>query len=491
MLRVDGMVHGAKLVAYWHRQLIALLVVVITSHFHVVVGAQSTDIATIEVKDTLVIRSIRIEGNVRTRASVILRELTFRNADTLLAHQLNSTFQVSRNQLLNTGLFHEVDIEVVAAESPEVDVLIRVKERWYFLPLPALSLYDRNINVWWVEHQRDIRWLQLGLRLFFKNFSGRNDDLRLTTLFGFQQDFSLSYGLPYFDARLRQGIRFRVALIQGKRVAYDVVEDKERIYQNIDENQRKLFTANLDYFFRPQFHYRYIASVGFDAWSAGDTVIKQNPDYLFDSLRSVRYPYLRLTFVRDYRNLIAYPTQGTFLELSVSRKGLGLPHQLNQWSARAKAAVYVPLSDRWLLAGSTLAQVKFPGRGNYVFQRGLGYGNEYVAGYEYYAINGDRLAYGKLHLKYRLLQVAIPTAPGNQFTQGARLPISVYLKSFAEAGYVWQQSAQPSNSLVNTWLVSTGIGMDVVLIYDTSVRLHFAINRRNESGLYVHYTTYF
>src|SRR5262245_25661160 len=61
-----------------------------------------------------IIRNIIIVGNRKTQASVILREIPFKEGDHFQLQQLVTKFEDARRQLMNTTLFHEV---VVALKS--------------------------------------------------------------------------------------------------------------------------------------------------------------------------------------------------------------------------------------------------------------------------------------------------------------------------------------------------------------------------------------
>ncbi|MCS6991918.1 MAG: hypothetical protein NZL95_08665 [Chitinophagales bacterium] len=439
----------------------------------------------------LLITAITISGNERTRPAVILRELTFSEGDTLLRERLWQQFSASRNNLLNTGLFHEATLSLQPASHCLCGTVhIEVIERWYIIPVPAISLYDRNFNVWWVEHRRDLRWLQWGLRFYYKNLSGHNDELRLTALTGFQQQFALQYRLPQLDPERRHLLRIYAAYSRSKRLAYGLQDNRELIFQDIDHYQRTFFSANMDYQWRPAFNHRYMFTIGLRRYAITDTVATLNPDYAGDSATVLFYPYVAFTYERDFRDVVAYPLKGNYQELSLMRLGLGFSDNLSGWIMQFTASAY-PCWRRWYAAGLIRMRISVPADLPYLLQRGIGYGSDYVSGYEYYAINGTALGIAKFALRRPLLEWQLPTSPNNVLTRGARLPFLIYTKAFVESGYVWQKPQAPGNELSNRLLLSAGLGADIVLFYDTSLRLNYAINCKREHGLFVHYTTYF
>src|SRR5690606_1749219 len=68
------------------------------------------------------------------------------------------------------------------------------------------------------------------------------------------------------------------------------------------------------------------------------------------------------------------------------------------------------------------------------------------------------------------------------------LPIKCFITSFADAGFVWSNQNNFSNSLQNQLLSGYGLGLDVVTYYDRIFRVEFSFNHLNENGLFLHFT---
>ena len=91
-------------------------------------SAQSTQVEDIKVKEDVLmdstavrssekpfsVRYIVIEGNKKTKADIILREIPFKSGEKYLLPDLVQKFEVARRQLMNTSLFHEA---IVALKS--------------------------------------------------------------------------------------------------------------------------------------------------------------------------------------------------------------------------------------------------------------------------------------------------------------------------------------------------------------------------------------
>jgi len=59
---------------------------------------------------TKVIKNIQLIGNKITKEHIVLRELTFKNGDTLTNDELIAEIEQSRKNLLNTSLFNFVKV---------------------------------------------------------------------------------------------------------------------------------------------------------------------------------------------------------------------------------------------------------------------------------------------------------------------------------------------------------------------------------------------
>ena len=69
-------------------------------------------------------------------------------------------------------------------------------------------------------------------------------------------------------------------------------------------------------------------------------------------------------------------------------------------------------------------------------------------------------------------------------------PLAIYLKAFADAGYVNNYSAY-TKSGVNTMLSDkfisgAGVGLDVATAYDVVVRFEYTFTIQNTSGFFLH-----
>jgi hypothetical protein len=116
-------------------------------------------------------------------------------------------------------------------------------------------------------------------------------------------------------------------------------------------------------------------------------------------------------------------------------------------------------------------------------QAALGYKSNSVRGYEYYVVEANHFAIGRVSLKYEALRRQFHQLP---FRYLPELPLWLYPKIFVDAGYAVNNKPLLSNTLANTFLYSIGCGFDVITAYDLKLRIEFAYNHLGENGVYLH-----
>ena len=134
--------------------------------------------------DSVKVNNIFIIGNVKTKKSVILRELDFTTNFYYDWNTLLEILSADQKKIYNLRLFTSVEITPLITGDNEVEVLVTVKERWYILPQIIFELADRNFSEWWTNQNRDFSRVNYGLRLSHSNVGGRNDKLKFAGQLG-------------------------------------------------------------------------------------------------------------------------------------------------------------------------------------------------------------------------------------------------------------------------------------------------------------------
>ena len=437
---------------------------------------------------TVFIRSIEIDGNRRTKPFIITRQLTFAQGDTVSSNRLPHEFEISRQNLLNISLFTDASIEISKRLSDSVDVHVHVYERWYTLPGITFEIYDRNFNTWWVEHDRDPKRIQYGIRFLQQNVRGRDEDLTLTALFGYAQRFGVGYNFPYINKKMNKGLRLSAFLAQQRNIAYDNRYNKERFY--LDQNQfvRRTYSVAAELSFKPKFHFSQQFAAGYANTTINDTIAKLNPDYFGNGDATQQNITLRSSTIYDTRDWVAYPFKGYYLEGTIIKTGIGLLSDNDLLSFVGIYQHYYKLGKRFFTSYQLKGIYSLPTRQPYYNVTGLGFRGDYVSSYEYYVVNGNAFALTKVQLKYRLFTFNVPVMQLLR-KQDVKIPIHVLAKTFADAGYVVDNSnALEKNLLANSWMTGGGVGIDVATAYDFAVKFEYSINRKGEKGLFLHFS---
>ncbi len=435
----------------------------------------------------VVIQNIRIEGARKTQPRLILRELDFHQGDTLPGGRVKDILQQNRNKIFNTHLFVTVDLSLEPVEAGRIGLLIRVTERWYIFPMLIFELADRNFNEWWVDRNRDLRRTQYGVRVSHKNFRGRGEELRATAQFGFTKRFDLGYNIRYLDRAQKSGLGFVVSYADNRSIAYRT-EYNKLVYFDDDSRVRDRFYAGVAFSHRPRFYGTHRVEARFHYNKIADTIARLNPGYFLDGRTTQKYATLSYTFTWDRRDIAAYPLKGHLFSADVVRSGFTRGEDLHLTSAGVYYAYYQPLGKKFYASMGLRGRVNTPGRLPYPNYRGLGYGFDYLRGYEYNVIDGQHFGLAKFGLKWQLFSIeyTIPNLFGLE--QFQTVPIAMFLTSYADAGYVYAPfSTSETNLLDNKLLYGAGLGIDIVTFYNVVFRVNYSINRQGNKGFFLHF----
>ena len=189
----------------------------------------------------------------------------------------------------------------------------------------------------------------------------------------------------------------------------------------------------------------------------------------------------------DDRDLQIYATHGSYFEYEVGLVGLGiLKNEPSLIYMMANYRKYLPLASRWNYNFSIKGRLNSLEPAPYYNQRALGYGNDFVRGYEYYVINGQSYGLFKNAIRYNLIKpskFSIEAVPAEKFNT---IPYAVYIDAFLDIGYVKDDRFPETNPLANTFIPGAGLGIDLVTYYNIVARVEYSINKYGEQGFFIH-----
>ncbi len=451
-------------------------------------GPAAPDSAGVNPKGLYTIGEISITGNEKTKTTVILRELPIHAGESFSLHELLIRMEESRRLLLNTSLFHDATVAVREFRDNEVNLTIQVKERWYLFPVPVLKPVDRNLNQWLVEKKADLSRINYGVKLMYNNATGRNDKLRLWLINGYTRQLSFSYDRMYVDKKLKWGSNAGFSWGKNRELNYNTINDKQVFLKDDGNYVRNYINGYFGLTYRPAIRTRHQFGISFSSEEVSDTIVFLNPAYFKQGRNRIGYPGLYYTMDYTDLNYIPYPTRGTAAKISISKNGLN--RAINLWQLQAKGMVYHPLGPRSFLQLIGFAGLKLPFRQPYFNRRFLGYGDLFLQGYEYYVIDGVAGGFFKTTLTRELTHFRLRAPRVNKAGSGEQIPVRIYGKIYGNTGYVY--NPQPGeNALSNKWLFTGGIGLDIVTVYDLTIRLEWSFNQLGQNGLFLHRKTIF
>lgn len=433
------------------------------------------------------IEDIVIVGNNKTKDPIVLRELLIQANSIVNGTEFKELLEKSKNNLFNTGLFHQVNVDYIPVGPNKVKIVVMLTERWYFWPFPIAELADRNLNAWWLT--QDFSRINFGLYLFKFNFRGKKETISLRFKYGFTRQIGLTYNIPYIDKRQRSGLNFGFSYSLNKQVIYNTLNNKIKFLKEFSDFNRNEINANVTYTYRKGIYSYNAITLRYTNVHITDTVRNLHAGYLGNNINTLEFFTLEYYFRYDKRDYRAYPLKGYLIECSAIQHGLGIlkREDVNMQYAWLSFKKYIPLNNRWNIGASFKTKVSTKHFQPYYLQRGLGYLNDFVRGYEYYVVDGQNFGLFKANLKYNLLKpgaLKIKKIKNNSFN---RLQYALYLNAFVDGAYVDDNQYYRNNPLNNSYLYGYGLGIDYVGQSDIVIRFEVTRNALNEKGFYLHF----
>lgn len=436
----------------------------------------------------VVLSDIVIEGNKTTKPSIIYRELTFAVGDTIPNYKWQQELKISNENLLNTSLFNFVTFEVIENESSPNSVILEIDltERWYIWPYPYIAYADRNLNAWY--EAKKISRFSLGAELEYKNFLGLKHSLSLTVIGGYNQNYGITYDIPYLTDRQHFGLKVGTAYKRNKEVPYKTLDNKVVYFKSNDKFAEQSVYVSLTPYYR--FGHRNKLFVDFEY---NDRIFHDSLKYLntdFVNFKGSRFQYFSLaaTFKNDYRDDQNYPLNGHYLELVLKKVGFGVSETSPDFHyAKLTFDYYRKIKGRWFWSSNVTTRLSDDNDAQYFLNQGLGYGNDFVRTYELYVIDAVNYALMKNNLKFAILEPVTKYIPFIRNERFGKIHLALYANLFFDCAYSWGMPVDVSSKLNNKFIFGTGVGIDFVTYYDKVIRFEYGINDMGETGLFIHF----
>jgi outer membrane protein assembly factor BamA len=434
--------------------------------------------------DSLVVRQIRIVGNLRTKEKIIFRDMAVKSGDTLQKAKLTDVLESDRKKIFNTNLFVTVKVTSEEVDNQQIDVIVEVKEQLYLVVLPVFYLADRNFNEWWYERGHDLKRTIYGIYGRHSNLTGNNDQLKIRAEAGFIPNFEIAYSTPYLDKTLQT--TFSIGAFYGinKTMVYRTSQDKFQFLES-EKRQRERLNLYVILARRTGFFQNQYLQITYTNTQIADTIARLNPNYFLDGRIQQNFFLISYSYVFDRRDNRQYALKGYRLSFDAIKYGLSARDDINQLSLSGTVSQYFPLRQNFYYNYSLRAKASFPEKQPFLQTQGLGYRNDLVRGYELYVIDGQSYGLLKTNLKYRMFDKIFDLSHFLKVKQFNVLPVAAYINAFFDVGYVKNNFPELNNTkFANKWLVGGGIGLDLVTWYNVVGRLNYSINGGGEKRLF-------
>ena len=446
-----------------------------------------------DIKDgsaKFIIDSISLTGNKHTKDNIILRELTFYKNDTIPAFNLVEIIRRSRENLLNTSLFNFVTVEdSIISQGSISHIIIKINfiERWYLWPFPIFEISGRNINSWWEE--KDFSKINYGVFIIKENCRGRMESLKLLLRFGYDEKYEVSYNIPYINKKQTFGTGLGAGWAQNHEVAYQTVDNKLIYVHDEEDYMIKKYFSYFNLTHRPNFYQHHLFQVSYNFYSFADTVLKLNADYSFNNEKTNEYFTLFYKYAVDRRDFKVYPLRGTYYDFSISKSGLNIlkDGDISMMDIAGSLRKYWELSKKVHVSTDLSGKISTNRNQPYFYQQGMGYGRNFVRGYELYVIDGQSYWLSKNTFKYTIVPTKEKKIGFINSDKFGKIHYALYLNCFIDLGYVHDYNSVEYNGLSNKLLFGTGVGIDLVTYYDMVFRVEYSVNRMGETGFYIHF----
>jgi len=447
----------------------------------VIFGLQAQD-------DVITIRDINIEGNVKTKNSIILRELMFEKDRSYTSAQWQDAKKKSIENLVNTSLFHAANITLNLDSSQGNTVNIKVVERWYLWPIPQVTIDERNFNVW--LQSKSLDRLSAGVFLTKENFRGRMEVVKLLFMAGYNQQFGFAYDAPYINKKKTFGLGAEVVWTGRHEVNNVTLNDRQAYYKDVNDMVQRDLLAAIHFRYRKNYYVSHLFQLRFKNYQFTDSLLVNSSYYSWQGLKELPYFGFYYKLKDDHRDYKPYPLHGYYMDIEVFKNGFGILNNqgMNLWDFKTTLRKYWQLNDRFYIAGGFIGKISNYGAQPHFLQKSLGYGRDFVRGYEYYVIDGSKYAVAKANIKWAIIperKVKLDFLKTDKFNT---IPYAFYLNLFFDAGYVSEyQANDATNQLPGMFLNSFGVGVDFTTYYDKVARFEVARNALGEVGYFLHF----
>ncbi len=230
------------------------------------------------------IRAVVVDGNVRTKESIIERELGFTKDQPLIYS--DSLLGIWRMRLESTKLFNWVEI----TKNSIGDTLnVHVVERWYIWVKPEGGFLDRNFSEWWKN--RDIQRLSIGATVYVNNILGQQGGFFVRQAKGFMAADGFGFQRPFLKYKNCNAWKFSLDNMRSRRAWINSENNQVVIKEHWGIRQQEQLIGIAEYKRRFEYKWQGVVRYKFARDYAAQDIEALNPQYFIAPLGVVNSQY--------------------------------------------------------------------------------------------------------------------------------------------------------------------------------------------------------
>ena len=430
----------------------------------------------------ITIRRITVTGNKVTKERIVLREVYLKEGMSYPMPYILEQIKEGRLNLINTLLFVDATVDFTNWYNDSLDIVIDVKERWYWFPFPLFKPVDRNWNVWINQYHVSLDRVNYGLKLLGNNLSGRNDKLNLYLVNGYTKQIALTYQNPFLGKNLKHGYSLEFSFSKNREINYITRNNSQIFFKNENDFVRTKLVVGGGWSYRINSDKRHTVKLNYTFETISDTVAHLNPKFFGNGKTRMNFPELSYRYQYLGVDYIPYPLKGFKWEFNFVKRALTGPLQMTAFNVRG--GKYWPLPKKLYYGLQGDFTLKLPFNQPYYNLPLMGYGDDYLRGLEYFVIDGVASALIKNTLRKQIFDLKWHTGFHSR-TYGT-IPFKIFLKTYGDIGYTYNKFNITGNTLANRFLYTGGFGIDILTIYDVVFKLEYSFNLLHQRAAFIH-----
>jgi outer membrane protein assembly factor BamA len=295
--------------------------------------------------------------------------------------------------------------------------------------------------------------------------------------------------MPYINNKKTLGAGFGFAVELNHELPVLTVNNEPFYIRSSSTYLKKLIGGFAELNLRPDFYCTHTFRLAYSHYDF-DSAVQAVPGFVVAEQEVQQFVSLSYLYKNDHRDVQYYPLKGYCMDVELNH---AIPYETAHNSyIRTNLRMYLQLFNRWYWASGFTGKLSFEKVQPYYLQRGLGYGRDFVRGYEYYVVDGQHFALLKNNLKFALVPQHVEKLGFIRTTKFNTIPLALYMNAFIDMGFVYHYADSPGdvdsgNTLENSFLIGYGLGLDFTTYYDVVIRLEGSMNRMGQPGLYLHF----